>query len=193
MLFVVTDNKWLFNGICNICPDMCIENVSSKTLSLPTYEEDSLRKTLMIIDCDILKVGVDDIIMKAISIYNNISIIWLNNGDIISQRNFSNITGGCVIPLTSSIKKIKKTINNSLKINESRWKNRAQLTNNEKKLLPYLLENMKVKAISKTLNKDTKTIYNYRSRILRKLGFKTIPLMKLIYRKNSRLFNHYWL
>ena len=190
LIVIFTENNMLYTGISSsLSKNQCVNVRHGQNLLPKTIINASRIK--LIIDCQIYLKGISPTFNMIIENKSITSIFWLTNG--ITGNVFPTHTGvNYLIDSRTDILSFRNTleidtktsiVNKKITIAKS-----VDLTLKERQLLIYFLSLKDMHLISKISHITIKTLYQHRSNIMKKMGFRQFCYLAFIYKKNIELF-----
>lgn len=179
-IIVYTDNYWLFKGI------QCLLDTFDVALCTDWYEE-QCEEIILIVDNNLLING-DNLEFSSFVYSHNIDrIVWLVYSDTGLAYPFwspkdrvINIKDKCML----SAKALRRCMLVSQLNTVHHYEN---LTETEDLVLDFIMKGFDIVDISKLTGKSSKNVYQHRSSIARKLGYKNNSFLQYVFMRNANL------
>ncbi|MGZ0803914.1 helix-turn-helix transcriptional regulator [Kluyvera ascorbata] len=190
LIVIFTENNMLYTGISSsLAKNECVNVRHGQNLLPKTIINASRIK--LIIDCQIYLKGISPTFNMIIENKSITSIFWLTNG--ITGNVFPAHTGvNYIIDSRTDILSFRNTLEIDTKTSILNKKitiaKSVDLTLKERQLLIYFLSLKDMHLISKISHITIKTLYQHRSNIMKKMGFRQFCYLAFIYKKNIELF-----
>lgn len=190
LIVIFTENNMLYTGISSsLAKNECVNVRHGQNLLPKTIINASRIK--LIIDCQIYLKGISPTFNMIIENKSITSIFWLTNG--ITGNVFPAHTGvNYLIDSRTDILSFRNTLEIDTKTSILNKKitiaKSVDLTLKERQLLIYFLSLKDMHLISKISHITIKTLYQHRSNIMKKMGFRQFCYLAFIYKKNIELF-----
>lgn len=189
LIVCLTDNMWLYQGVASMLSGLKVINANYYDAFTPPYlrTEDNC---IVLADMSIFRSGEWTAFDSLLDQKPDARVIWLkrpDSGGLLPIVRY----GDPILEQKQNVRRFRKKLRRFIfspgSIRDEEKVNHISLTQKDKALLPYFIQEPNMKIIAENTGLTPKTLYNRRNRISLSMGFSHFNAMIQVLKNNMHL------